>query len=158
MMLTQTDYKTVSLFSPQQLTRNSGIVQSLHIKKSAKGISYDQRDVEHRELNQSFNELPKIVKEILVNFDATHCLLREKNIESRYKKGKAGIPYKEFYTTALLRELHGVFEALKPFTSLTKWYHKYWTDKSTAKTAPCAFSTFKPQLQFEVSKDGAGLR
>ncbi|MES2891282.1 MAG: DEAD/DEAH box helicase [Bacteroidota bacterium] len=156
-MLTKTEYKVVLLFCPQQLLQNSGIVQALHIKKSEKGISYDHRQLEHRELNQSFNELPKSAKETLVNFDPTHSLLREKNIESKYRKGKAGVPYKEFYPTALLRDLHALFETLKPFTPLVKWYTKYWVDKHNAKTTPCTFSGYKPHLTFEVIQDNVGL-
>ncbi len=152
-MLTQTEYKTVLVFSPQQLLKNSEIVQSLHIRKSAKGVSYETKDLELRELNQSFNHLPKAAKEIFANFDATHSALRERSIDSRYKKGRSGISYKEFYPTALLRELHGVFETMKPFAHLVKWYHKVWQDKHTSKTAPCSFSSFKPVLQFEVVKE-----
>ena len=46
---------------------------------------------------------------------------------------------------------------MKPFSALIKWYHKIPGEKGNFKTAPGSFSTFKPQLQFEVTKNGNAL-
>ncbi|MEO6231902.1 MAG: DEAD/DEAH box helicase [Ferruginibacter sp.] len=141
------------LLSPQQLLKNNAIIESLLIEKSPKGINYVTRELDGRELNRSFSGIPKNLKELLIQFDPDHCLQRENTIQNKFKKGRAGIAFKEFYPAALLRDLHSLFEQVKPYASLIKWYHKTWQNKHTARTAPCVFSTYRPQLQFEVIKE-----
>ena len=152
-MVAKTETKTVLLLCPQQLLKNNGIIQSLHVQKNAGGINYKTDELTVTEVNKFFPGLPKNARDVLVSFDPVHSAIRENNIRYKYSKARAGLPYKEFYRTALLRDLHQSFVWLKPFTSLVKWYHKIWIDKVNAKTAPCSFSAFKPQLQFEVVKE-----
>lgn len=138
---------------PQQLLKNVSILQTLHIRKTAAETSFQIGDLDNREINAHFPLLPKEAKVLLKNFSAGDGEVRNYTIRSKYKTGRAGVNYSEFHEAALLRELHGLFERLKPFAPLFKWYHKIWTDQSNAKTAPCVFSAFKPQLQFEVVKE-----
>lgn len=149
--------KTVLLLSPQQLLKNEFILQTLHIRKSATDVKYETVDLDSREINRTYPHLPKDVKEILAHFSVEQGDLRNSSIRARYKTGRAGVAYKEFYELALLRDLHGLFERLKPFAALFKCYHKLWTDRTNAKTAPCTFSSYKPQLQFEVIKENEAL-
>ena len=142
---------------PQQLLKNVSILQTLHIQKNASGTSFQTADLDNREINAHFPLVPKDAKILLKLFSAGDGEVRNYAIRSKYKTGRAGVNYSEFYEAALLRELHGLFERLKPFAPLFKWYHKIWIDPSNAKTAPCVFSSFKPQLQFEVVKEGSSL-
>lgn len=157
MMAIKVENKTGLLLSPQQLLKNIFILQILHIRKTAVDVRYETVDPDSREINNSFSALPKQAKEILIYFSVGHGDSRNNGIRSKYKSGRAGVAYKDFYEPTLLRELHGLFERLKPFTSLFKWYHKIWTNKSSAKTAPCSFSNYKPQLQFEVIRENDAL-
>lgn len=157
-MAIKVETKTGLLLSPQQLLKNVFILQTLHIRKSAADVKYETVDLDSREINKTYPQLPKDVKEILAHFSVGHADLRNSSIRSKYKTGRAGVDYKEFYELALLRELHGLFERLKPFAALFKWYHKIWTDRASAKTAPSTFSSFKPQLQFEVVKENEALK
>jgi superfamily II DNA or RNA helicase len=157
-MAIKVETKTGLLLSPQQLLKNTFILQTLHIRKSATDVKYETVDLDSREINKTYPQLPKDVKEILAQFSVGYADLRNSNIRSKYKTGRAGVDYTEFYELALLRELHGLFERLKPFAALFKWYHKLWTDRTSAKTAPCTFSTYKPQLQFEVVKENDALK
>ncbi|MEP7141786.1 MAG: DEAD/DEAH box helicase [Ferruginibacter sp.] len=157
MMAIKVENKTGLLLSPQQLLKNISVLQTLHIRKTAADVSYATSDLDSREISNSFSQLPKAAKEVLIYFNAGHSDSRNYSIRSRYKTGRAGMPYNDFYEPALLRELHILFERLKPFASLFKWYHKIWYNKSSAKTAPCVFSGYKPQLQFEVIKENDAL-
>jgi hypothetical protein len=157
MMALQVDNKTGLLLSPQQLLKNSSILQTLHVRKTAADVKYETIDLDSREINRTYSQLPKDVKELLIYFSVGHGDIRSNNIRSRYKTGRAGIAFNEFYDQALLRDLHGLFERLKPFAALFKWYHKIWQNKLSAKTAPCSFSGYKPQLQFEVVKENDAL-
>lgn len=152
------EHKTGLLLSPQQLLKNNSILQTLHIRKTKTDVKYVNVDLDRKEINTNYTHLPKDVKELLHFFCAEYANIREGGIRSKYKTGRAGVPFSEFYDGALLRELHGLFERLKPFAALLKWYHKIWFERSKAKTSPCTFSTFKPLLQFEVLKKDEGLK
>ena len=157
-MANKVENKTVLLLSPQQLLKNTDILQILHIRKSATDVKYENIDLDSHQINRTYPTLPNDVKIILASFSAANADARNSNIRSRYKTGRAGIAYAEFYEQALLRELHSLFERLKPFTALVKWYHKIWTDRTSAKTTACTFSTYKPQLHFEVVKENNALK
>lgn len=156
-MATTVESRKGLLLSPQQLLKNMFILQVLHIRKTAAGPTHDTKDPDSREIANNYDALPKDVKDILLSFSVGHSESRNNSIRSRFKSGRAGVSYHDFYETALLRELHTLFDRLKPFTSLFKWYHKIWTDKSSAKTSPCVFSTYRPNLQFEVIKEAEAL-
>ena len=156
-MITKSDIKSKILISPQQLLNNSAILVSLHLSKTGNGTAYDTKDLDSREINRSLSSLPNTFKEVLAGFDEAHSAARESAINVKYKKGRAGIAYREFYPIALLRELHDLFERLKPFAPLVNWYHKIWIDKTKAKTGPCSFSAYKPQLQFDIDRQSGGL-
>ena len=157
-MASKVETKTGLLLSPQQLLKNISILQTLHIRKSAADVKYENIELDSREINRTYPQLPNDVKQILAHFNAEQAELRKISIRTKYKNGRAGVVYAEFYELALLRELHGLFERLKPFAALFKWYHKIWADRSTAKTAPCTFSSYKPQLHFEVVKENDALQ
>ena len=156
-MAIKVENKVVLLLSPKQLLKNVFILQTLHIRKSAADVRYETVDLDNREINRTYPYLPKDAKDVLAHFSAEHADMRNSSIQARYKTGRTGVAYKEFYKLALLRDLHGLFERLKPFAALFKWYHKLWTDNVTAKTAPCTFSNYKPHLQFEVVKKKKAL-
>jgi len=156
-MAIKVENKTGLLLSPQQLLKNSSILQTLHIRKTALDVKYETIDLDTREINRSYPHLPKDVKGLLYFFCGEYGNFRSNGIRLKYKTGRAGVSFNEFYDQALLRELHGLFERLKPFATLFKWYHKIWQDRSNAKTTPCIFSNYKPQLQFEVVKENDAL-
>lgn len=156
-MLIKIENKTGLLLSPQQLLKNSSILQTLHIQKSAADVKYETIDLDSREINRSYTHLPKDVKELLIHFSQDYGVARNNYIRLKYKTGRAGMAFNEFYDQSLLRQLHDLFSRLKPFTSILKWYHKVWQNKSSAKTAPCVFSSYKPQLHFEVAREKDAL-
>ncbi len=157
MMAINEENKIGLLLTPQQLLKNVSILQTLHIKKTTTETSFQLGDLDNREINAHFPVIPKEAKSLLKLFSAGDSEVRNYTIRSKYKTGRAGMNYSEFYENALLRDLHGLFERLNPFTPLFKWYHKIWSDQSNTKTAPCIFSAFKAQLHFEVVKKNNAL-
>ncbi len=142
---------------PQQLVHNDDILQAQHYVKTATGFDYVLHELTVQEVNESFAELPRLAKEVLVSFNKLQSGKRHTNIVNRYKTAKGGIAFETFYGNALLRTLHGLFEQLKPFASLLKWQHKILINKQNTKTAPCSFSSYKPKLEFEVVKKSEAL-
>jgi hypothetical protein len=94
--------------------------KALDIVRSGKGNNYNVTDLNDRSDSGRFMHVPKPVQEKIRLFAHTANESRTNNIRSKYQSGRAGIPYKDFYEAALLRELQGLFEALKPFTGLFK--------------------------------------
>jgi SNF2 family DNA or RNA helicase len=144
--------KSSLLLMPQQLLKNDAILQTLQQIKTKTGIDILINELSTSEINHAFPHLPKPAKDILSAFNSFQSARRHAAILSKYKTGKGGIAFESFYENALLRELQSVFEQLKPFTLLFKWQHKIVVDKKNVKTAPCSFSNYKPQLQFELLK------
>lgn len=140
------------MLCPQQLLENENILQSQHIVKTSKAFECILHDLSISEVDTFYPQLPKAAKEILPAFNKIQSGRRHTEIVNRHKSAKGGITLTAFYNNALLRELHLLFEQLKPFASLVKWQHRLSVSKNNIKTAPCTFSTYKPQLQFEVIK------
>jgi SNF2 family DNA or RNA helicase len=146
------------LLTPQQLVKNDDVLLAQHKIKTKQAFDYVHYELSILELNQYFPALPKPAKEVLINFNKLHSGKRHTAIVNRYKTGKGGIAFESFYESALLRELHVLFEQLKPFAPLIKWQHRILINKSNTKTAPCSFSTYKPILHFEVTKVNDALQ
>lgn len=113
------------LISPHRLLTDHIIIESLHITKTSKGVDLHVHDLTNAELKKHYPDLHKDAREALAGFN------------------EYGIHLKKVYDL-LLR--------LKPFTETIKWYHQLKIDKKNYKTAPCRFSSYRPQLEFEVIK------
>ncbi len=151
------DDKVSLLLMPQKLLLNKEIIQSQHIIKTKTAFESIIHELTAQELTKAFPKIPKPTKDILLAFNKISSDKRQTDIANRYKNAKGGIAYETFYQNALLRELHSIFEQLKPFAPLVKWQHRIIVNKSNTKTSPCVFSTFKPMLQFDVVKGNEGL-
>lgn len=143
---------TSLMLCPQQLLANENILQSQHIIKTSKAFECILHDLSNSEVDTFFPQLPRAAKEILPAFNKMQSGRRHTEIINRHKTAKGGVNLTAYYNNALLRELQLLFEQLKPFASLAKWQHRLSLSKNNIKTAPCTFSTYKPQLQFEVIK------
>lgn len=143
---------TSLMLCPQQLLENENILQSQHIIKTSNAFECILHDLSNSEVDTFFSQLPRAAKEILPAFNKMQSGRRHTDIINRHKTAKGGVNLTAYYNNALLRELQLLFEQLKPFASLVKWQHRLSVNKNNIKTAPCTFSTYKPQLQFEVIK------
>lgn len=156
-MAMKDELKTVLLLSPQKMLEDHQILESLHIVKNAKGTTFINKELDAAEIKSKYDQLPKPAKELLQQFSKAGVSTIIGQIKQRYTIKRAGVAFEPFFRNAMLRELHGVLETLKPFAILVKWFHKIKTDKGNYRTGPCVFSVYKPQLQFEVVKEPAGL-
>ena len=149
--------KSVLLFAPQQLQHYNGIVRILNIKK-IKGIpTLESETLTKTALNKHFKSLPPIVNEAILFFNDSE--LAEWEMETLNNLfHKRGTPNEEISKVALLRGLHQHFETVLPYASLFKWYHQKSASKRNVQTAPCSFSTYRPQLKFDVVKQQNRLR
>ncbi len=157
-MSTKEEVKSVLLLSPQRLLEDHQVLGSLQITRSAKGINYTNRELDQQEIKRSWESLPKPAKDLLTALSREGIQSLTGQVKQRYAIKRAGISFDIFYKNTMLRELHGILERMKPFSPLVKWYHTIRTDKASYKTAPCTFSSFKPQLHFEVTKQENGLQ
>jgi superfamily II DNA or RNA helicase len=157
MISTKSDQKNVLLLQPHRLLSDHGLFECLQITKAGGIPKYENSELNSTELNKSFAALPKEVKDALLSFSKEKLGQIKEDIQKKFTLQRAGIPYEQYHKNAFTRRLHECMERLKPFASLIKWYHKVPADKGHYKTGPCIFSTYKPQLQFEVTKNGQAL-
>lgn len=158
MISTKSDQKNVLLLQPHRLLSDHNLLECLQITKE-KGIpKYVNSELTSTELNKNYPKLPKEVKDALLSFSKERVTLLKEEIQKKYTLQRAGVSYEVYSKTAISRRLHEHMERMKPFAALVKWYHKIPGEKGSFKTAPGSFSTFKPQLQFEVTKNGNALQ
>jgi superfamily II DNA or RNA helicase len=157
MISTKNEQKNVLLLQPHRLLSDHNLLECLQITKQGNIPKYENSELTSAELNKSFPKLPKEVKDVLLWFSKERIAGMRDDIQKKFTLQRAGVSYETYYKTAITRRLHECMERMKPFTVLVKWYHKIPGEKGHFKTAPCSFSTYKPQLQFEVTKEGNAL-
>lgn len=158
MLSTKNDQKNVLLLQPHRLLSDHGPFECLQISKAGGIPKYENSELNSTELNKYFASLPKEVKDTLLSFSKERLGIIRDEIQKKFTLQRAGIPYEQYYKNAFTRRLHECMERLKPFAALVKWYHKIPADKGHYRTGPCVFSTYKPQLQFEIIKNGQALQ
>jgi SNF2 family DNA or RNA helicase len=151
------ELKVGLLLTPEKLAAGFHVLESFHITKSAKGIDYAAKDLDGQELRNSHSNLDKAVRATFHKFSYEGILSVQQELKQKLSKQRGGVDYESFLKSALVRQMHGSFNAVKPFAGLIKWYHKKAVDGKFL-TRPCYFSNYKPQLSFEVYKNEAGLQ
>jgi superfamily II DNA or RNA helicase len=143
--------KTALLFVPLKLTSQKDIVRSIHINKSNGLTRYDIITLDENEIRRQYGHQPKMVKDAINAVTENSLTKIEEEIIKRHKAQKSGVPLRQFLLPAYTRRLVQQLETLKPFLPLLKWYHQV-PNPATGNllVAPCIFSTYKTQLQFEV--------
>ena len=152
MLSTKKEHKVVLLLSPYRILTDNHILQSLHITKSADAIQYKEAELQPIEISDYFARLPNQAREILLKFNKSALLFAQLEIKRKFDAQKADTNYKNYYRQAIKRNMHGLLASFKPYAGLLSWYHKIENNKSKYTTGPCSLSPFKPQLQFEVSR------
>ncbi len=143
--------KSVLLFAPHQIQQIADIVQVLHIKKINGIPQLSVESLTKAAIQKHFKKLPPVVSETILFFSNTELKAWEKESWNNLLN-RSTSPTEEIHHTAMLRGFNQQFEMLLPFMSLFKWYHQKSVHKRNVQTAPCSFSNFRPQLQFEVVK------
>ncbi|MEO9003323.1 MAG: SNF2-related protein [Ginsengibacter sp.] len=147
------------LLTPWLISSRKSAISCLEIKKNGKSVNYSTTEFTRPVAARAFKNYPISLTELLLN-----CCIEELdkiaiNSQQRLANQKAGIGYEDFISKNLIVHWHKVFEALKPFSHLIKWYYKKeQVGKKNLLTAPCSFSSFKPGLSFEVKKSGGSLQ
>jgi superfamily II DNA or RNA helicase len=156
--------KAVLLLSPKNLPEGPAILESLHIiKEEGKGkapvsIRFEGFDLDGKELEKYYSEVPRQATETLTKFNAAGMGWIEADIRKRYTAQRAGVAYETYYRNAVSRHWHQMLEKLKPFAGSLKWYHKLPAGKGNFKMAPCSLSSIKPQLNFGLKQEGEVIR
>jgi SNF2 family DNA or RNA helicase len=151
--------KLAFLLSPHKLLETHIVLQTLRIVKSNASLNYEVGDVNLSELKSMFPGLERQVHLIFKEFGRDEIDAAKREIKQRHTKQKAGIAYPPYLRNAILRHYHTLLESIKPFAPLVKWYHtKKIKGNKHFSTAPCRFSEYRPQLKFEVVKEGERLQ
>lgn len=158
MSVPRPELKTVLLLSPQKISEDHSVLECLHIVKSTQKIEYVSKELSSSEVRYSFPDLDKSAKDTLQWFSKDGVKFIKDEINKKFASQRAGLPYEHYYRNAVARKFHELFERLKPFASVLKWYHKVPQENDRIKTGPCLFSNFKPIPEFEIISEQSGLK
>lgn len=151
--------KLAFLLSPHKLLETHIILQTFRIVKNNDSLNYEVGDISLGELKSLFPGLQKQVQIVFKDFGRDAIDAAKREIRQRHTKQKAGVAYTPYLRNAMLRHYHQLLESIKPFAPLVKWYHtKQINGNKHFSTAPCRFSEYRPQLKFEVVKEGERLQ
>ena len=147
------------LINPGLIESGKPIFSYLVISKEGKNIGFDTHEFTHSLIKKKFQHSPELLKMALMDCSVDNVLDVSNNIQHRYSRQKAGLIYETFFSKSFITHWYTVFEGLKPYFPLIKWYHKKeQPGKKNSITAPCSFSTYKPGLSFEVVKINGALK
>jgi len=150
--------KVAILLSPCEIENSNMVLEAFQIFKTPKTIDYKTTELTSSALRKLFPDLPKEAKDAFNDFSFENIANSQFSLKQIVSKQKMGVEPEVFIQNAMIRQLHQSFEALKPFAGLVKWYQTIPQEKGkTYKTSPCVFSTYKPQLIFEVVKENEQL-
>ncbi len=147
------EFRVALLLSPQNITVDYLPLSSLHIRKSSKGVEYAMDLLELGELRKYYSGFGKEYNQNLIQFSPNNIEQAKQNIRQKVNSQRAGVNKDEFLHNAMVRHLFQLFQAIKPYAELNKWYHRTTEDGKKFRTGPCVFSKYKPQLRFEVLKE-----
>lgn len=149
-----TETKVGLLLLPQQVTHSFILLKSFHVHKSNKGIDYETVGIDSTELRVNHPNLEKAAADIIIRLSERAVEYRMAEIKTLFIKQRAGIDGGTFLENAMLRYLHEQLNQLKPFFPVLKLYHSIQTENSkNYKTSPCKFSSYRPNLQFNITKE-----
>jgi SNF2 family DNA or RNA helicase len=152
MSVTKVETKIAVLLTPGELDKKYRIINSLHVHKSGKGITYRTIDLHKKELNKNYGYLPAFAKDLFFYFSPDAFAAFEQKLNEPLFNKKASRDEAVLIKTATIRHFHQLFERLKPFTQLVKWYHKITRKEKSPVVQPCVFSNYRPRLHFHVRK------
>ncbi len=157
MVAAKVENKVAILLCPHELNNNK-LLESINIKKSAQSINYEVSRLDAKELSKNYSHLPTFARELLLQFTPEAFALVQLKLRQPFAKQKAGKFDEILIRKRVLRHFHQLFEKLKPFTHLLKWYHKTPViNGKSFKTSLCIFSSYKLHLTFGVKKRNANL-
>lgn len=134
-------------------------VSLLEIIKKDKSIDFKVKALSGDLISKNFYNYPLIFKNTLLKCIPEALEEKRRELLERYERLKIRTEYDEYFTKEIILYWHQIFESLKPFFPMIKWYFKKeQPGKKNSLTAPCSFSTLKPVLSFEVVKENEALR
>jgi hypothetical protein len=152
-----TDHKIVLLLTPQRMLTDHVVLQSLHIHKNGRSVDYIVNELNQAELRRYYTQYPPELKSVLASFRQEAMDERIAAIKKRHAVQRAGIAYDSYFGNSMIREIHSVFEKLKPHAESLKWYHKIRANEKF-KTGPCNLFAIKPRLHFEIQETNRRLQ
>jgi SNF2 family DNA or RNA helicase len=150
MVVSKVAVKVGVLLCPYELGKKFKLLESINIDKSIQTI-YQTSRLDAKSLSKNFPHLPSPAKDLFLQFSPDTFNEFQQKLREQFNKQKTGKQGEILVQKNTLKHAHQLFERLKPFVNLVKWYHKTPKEKSY-RTAPCVFNTHKPQLTFEVKK------
>ncbi|MBX2923654.1 MAG: DEAD/DEAH box helicase [Chitinophagaceae bacterium] len=139
--------------APGNLLNAAPVVSRLNIVKKSGNIDISAEALNWSLVRKVFKEAPRPFRDILMDCCEEAIAEQKQHIKHRHGIQRTDISWDAFFSKNITAYWHKVFEALKPYFPLIKWYHKKpQAGKKNFLTGPCTFSTYRPSLRFDVHK------
>jgi hypothetical protein len=139
--------------SPAALKNAEPVINKLDIVKKGGNIFFTTATLDWPLVRKTFRDYPKPARDTLMDCCEDAIVEYKQHIKQRHSIQRTGTDYEVFLSKSIISYWHKAFESLRPYFQLLKWYHKKpQPGKKNFITGPCSFSTYKPQVSFEVHK------
>lgn len=139
--------------SPAALKDAAPVINMLDIVKKGGNIFFTTATLDWPLVRKTFRDYPKPARDILMDCCEEAIVEEKQHIKQRHSIQRTGTDFDVFLSKSITSYWHKAFESFKPYFQLVKWYHKKpQPGKKNFITGPCSFSTYKPQVSFEVHK------
>lgn len=146
------------LLVPWLIPEGKPLISLLQIIKKNKAIDFTTTEFTWSLISKEFKGFSPL-KVILMDCCLEAVSEIREDLNQKFGSHKAGVEYDRFFQRGIILYWHKIFESLKPYFHLTKWYYKKeQPGKKTLLTAPCSFSVLTPKLAFEVTKVNNALQ
>jgi SNF2 family DNA or RNA helicase len=142
------------LITPHQLSSGDQVVSSFHVQKSSKGVEYKSFDITATELRKFHSALNKDARDVFTQFNGVSIAETIEAMNKLFSNHADPSKAKQH----LLKHQFQIFQSVKPFAGLVKWFHRTSTADGKFRTAPASFSRYKPLLKFDVRKENEQVK
>lgn len=139
------------LLSPYKLAEDFLLLEAVEMMKTNKGPQLLSHEPSAHFLRKEFPSMPKEARDALSFFSKAELLSTKAQIDKNAKATGGDYTYRR---QTLLRKAYDELLNLKPYLGLCQWMHRIKLDAGRFQTGPCSFSSFRPILSFEVTKEG----
>lgn len=107
----------------------------------------------------NFKKLPTQLFHIIKQLTTTALQYQKEKLSMQFVREKnSSITLENFLKRGLINHYYNIFQQLKPFSALIKWYYHATDDQllTTTVTKAAAISSYTPELRFELARTNNG--
>jgi superfamily II DNA or RNA helicase len=146
------EVRTGLMLHPDRISKTLDLASVLVITKTNGIPDYTMHSPEGASFHRYIKGVPQSVFPFFRQFGETINQEHLQLFRHRFKMQRSGMEETTYLAQAMIRHHYDVFDRLKPYAHLAKWYHQKPVPGRGVLTAPCKWSSYRPQVTFKVVK------